>query len=46
MYLLMDSESGVEEIGGDPLKGSGFESETPDPEFESGAHSAEEDLLR
>lgn len=46
MYLPVDSESEVEEIGGDPLKGSGFEGETPDPEFEIGARSAEEGLLR
>jgi hypothetical protein len=46
MYLPTDSESEIEKIGGDLLESSGFESETPDPEFEFGAHSAEEDLLR
>jgi hypothetical protein len=46
MYLPTDFESEIEKIGGEPLKGSGFEAETPDPKFESGAHSAEEGLLR
>jgi hypothetical protein len=46
MYHPTDSESEIQEIGGDPLEGSGFESETPDPEFETSAHSAEEGLLR
>jgi len=46
MYHPTDSESEIPEIGGDPLEGSGFESETPDPEFEIGARSAGEGLLR
>jgi hypothetical protein len=46
MYLPADSESEMQKIGGDPLNGSGFESETPEPEFESGARSAAEGLLR
>lgn len=46
MYLPVDSESEVEEIGGDPLKGSGFEGETPGPEFEIAADAAEEGQLR
>lgn len=46
MYLLIDTESEIQAIGGDPLEGSGFERETPDPEFEIDAHSAEEGLLQ
>jgi len=46
MYIPTDSEAEIQEVGGDPLDGSGFESETPDPEFEIDAHPAEEGLLR
>jgi hypothetical protein len=46
MYLPTDSESEIEKIGGDPLNGSGFESEKPDLEFESDALSSEEDILQ
>ena len=46
MYLPADFESAIQKIGGDPLNGSGFESETPEPEFHSDAHSAEEGRLR
>ena len=46
MYLPADFESDIQQIGGDPLKGSGFERETPEPEFESDARSAEEGVLR
>ena len=46
MYTPTDFESENQEIGGDPLQGSGFENEAPDPEFEPDAHSAEEGLLR
>ena len=46
MYFLTDSESEIQKTGGDPLEGSGFESESPEPEFESDTRSAEEDLLR
>lgn len=44
MYLPTDSESEIQKIGGDPLEGSGFESETPEPEFDSDARSAEAGL--
>jgi hypothetical protein len=46
MYPSADSESEMQKIGGDPLNGSGFESETAESEFQSDAHSAEEGLLR
>ena len=46
MYLPTDFEPEIQKVGGDPLEGSGFEREAPDPEFEIGAHSAEEGLLR
>ncbi len=46
MYLPTDSEPEIQTIGGDPLNGSGFEGETPEPEFESDARSAEEGLHR
>ena len=46
MFLPKGSESEIQTIGGDPLNGSGFERETPDSEFESGAHSVEEGFLR
>lgn len=46
MYLPTDFESEIQNIGGDPLRGSGFEAETPDPAFEVAADSAEEGLLR
>ena len=46
MLTPTDSETEIQEVGGEPLRGSGFEGETSDPEFEFGAHSAEEDLLR
>jgi hypothetical protein len=46
MYLPTDSESEIQGIGGDPLNGSGFESETPESEFQSDARSAEESLPR
>ena len=46
MYLPTDSEPEIQKTGGDPLEGSGFESESPEPAFESDAHSAEEGLLR
>jgi hypothetical protein len=46
MFLPTDFESEIQAVGGEPLKGSGFEAETPDPEFEIGAHSAEEARLR
>lgn len=46
MYHPADSESEIQKIGGDPLKGFGFECETPEPEFVSDARSAEEGLLR
>ena len=46
MYLPTDSRSEFQAIGGESLKGSGLEGETPDPEFEIDARSAEEDLLR
>jgi hypothetical protein len=28
-----DARDALEEIGGEPLEGSGFEDETPEPEF-------------
>jgi len=46
MYLPADSEPEIQTIGGDPLKGSGFEGETPEPAFESDARAAEEGLPR
>lgn len=46
MHLSSDFESEIQAIGGESLKGSGFESETPDPEFEIAAHSPGEGLLR
>jgi hypothetical protein len=42
MYLPTDFEPEIQAIGGDPLKGSGFEGETPEQEFESDAPAAEE----
>jgi hypothetical protein len=41
MYHPTDSETETEEIGGDPLEGSGLESEAPDPAFEIAARPAE-----
>ena len=46
MYLPTDSEPEIQKIGGDLLKGSGFEGETPGPEFEIAADAAEEGQLR
>jgi hypothetical protein len=46
MYFPTDPTSEIPEVGGDPLEGSGFENEAPDPQFESDSHSAEEGLLR
>ena len=46
MYIPTDSETEIQEVGGGPLEGSGFEGETPEPEFESDARSAEEGLPR
>lgn len=46
MFLPTDFEPEIQAIGGEPLDGSGFESETPDSEFEMAAHSAEEGHLR
>ena len=46
MFLPTDFESEIQAIGGEPLDGSGFESETPDPEFEKAADSAKEGLLQ
>ena len=46
MYIPTDSEAEIQAVGGDPLEGSGFERESPEPEFESDARSAEEGLLR
>ena len=46
MYPPTDSEPEILTIGGDPLKGSGFEGETPEPGFGSDARSAEEGLHR
>ena len=34
-------EMAIEEIGGEPLEGSGFEDETPDPEFSETTRDAE-----
>jgi hypothetical protein len=31
----------LEDVGGEPLKGSGFEDETPDPEFSEPTPGAE-----
>lgn len=46
MYHPTDSEPEVQAIGGEALKGSGFEGEMPEPEFESDARSPEEGLPR
>ncbi len=35
-------EAPIEEIGGEPLAGSGFETEDPESAFELGQHFAEE----
>jgi hypothetical protein len=34
----------LEQVGGEPLEGSGFEDETPDPEFSESAPAAPEPL--
>jgi hypothetical protein len=46
MYIPTDSEPEIQTIGGDPLKGSGFEGETPESAFESDTRAAEEGLHR
>ena len=46
MFIPTDSESEIQKTGGDPLEGSGFERESPEPKFESDARSAEEGILR
>jgi hypothetical protein len=42
MYPARTSESEIREIGGEPLEGSGFETENPATGFESQENSAEE----
>ena len=44
MYPTKTSEPEIREIGGEPLKGSGFETEDPSTEFDLDKPSAEEDI--
>lgn len=44
MYPTRTSEPEIREIGGEPLKGSGFETEDQATSFESWARSAEEGI--
>ena len=46
MYPERTSEPEIREIGGEPLEGSGFESEDPATGFESRERSAEEGLCQ
>lgn len=39
------AESVIQEIGGDPLEGSGFEREMPEPDFSSESNSSKEEIL-
>jgi hypothetical protein len=44
MYPAKTAEPEIREIGGEPLEGSGFETEDPTTGFESGERSAEEGI--
>ncbi len=44
MYPARTTEAEIREIGGEPLEGSGFETEDPATSFESGERSAEEGI--
>ena len=44
MYPERTPESEIQEIGGEPLEGSGFETEDPATGFESFERSAEEGI--
>ena len=44
MYPARTAEAEIREIGGEPLDGSGFESENPVTGFESLERSAEEGI--
>jgi hypothetical protein len=44
MYPTRTGEAEIREIGGEPLEGSGFETENPSTAFESHEWSAEEGI--
>ena len=44
MYPARTAEPEIQEIGGEPLEGSGFETEDPATGFESRKRSAEEGI--
>ena len=46
MYSPKPSDPAVQESDGEPLEGSGFETEDPATEFESDDRSAEEDPVQ
>jgi hypothetical protein len=46
MYLPKTSEPEIREIGGEPLEGSGLETEDPTTGFELHERSVEEDFVQ
>ena len=44
MHPARTAEPEIQELGGEPLAGSGFETEDPTPGFESGERSAQEGI--
>jgi len=46
MYIPKTAEPEIQEIGGEPLNGSGFETESPATEFESDERSGAEDCIQ
>ena len=46
MYPARTAEPEIREIGGEPLEGSGFETEDPETGFESRDRSAKEGIKR
>jgi hypothetical protein len=46
MHYFEDHAAEIQEIGGEPLRGSGFETDTPESDFDSEVGQDEGDLRR